>query len=139
LLFCIEKDVEGTYGLNCWNVWHRVSRGRRGCPLLFGSWYVLHVVQANLALKNVEMHKGLMGTKLLRMNRVLGCVNANKAALSLAKSSNCRCAVEASWNVMAHAQKPDFVFRAKRTSPFKSARGGGSSFDYWQPRCAHQR
>jgi len=29
--------------------------------------------------------------------------------------------VEASWNVMPHAQKPDFVFRAKRTSPFKSA------------------
>jgi hypothetical protein len=28
---------------------------------------------------------------------------------------------EASWNVMAHAQKPDFVFSAKRTSPFKSA------------------
>ena len=27
---------------------------------------------------------------------------------------------------MAHAQKPDFVFRAKRTSPFKS-RGGGAS------------
>ena len=24
---------------------------------------------------------------------------------------------------MAHAQKPDFVFRAKRTSPFKSAGG----------------
>ena len=35
------------------------------------------------------------------------------------------------WNVMAHAQKPDFVFRAKRTSPFKSARGGDvSSVDY---------
>ena len=31
--------------------------------------------------------------------------------------------VEASWNVMSHTQKPDFVFRAKRTSPFKSARG----------------
>ena len=31
------------------------------------------------------------------------------------------------WNVMAHAQKPDFVFRAKRTSPFKSA-GGGRQF-----------
>ena len=31
--------------------------------------------------------------------------------------------VEASWNVMVHAQKPDFVFRAKRTSPFKSAEG----------------
>jgi len=28
--------------------------------------------------------------------------------------------VEASWNVMVHAQKPDFVFRAKRMSPFKS-------------------
>ena len=36
-----------------------------------------------------------------------------------------RC-VEASWNVMAHTQKPDFVFRAKRTSPFKSA--GGRQF-----------
>ena len=34
--------------------------------------------------------------------------------------------VEASWNVMAHAQKPDFVFPAKRTSPFKSA--GGRQF-----------
>ena len=29
--------------------------------------------------------------------------------------------VEASWNVMAHKQKSDFVCRAKRTSPFKSA------------------
>ena len=26
------------------------------------------------------------------------------------------------WNVMAHAQKPDFVFRAKRTSPLKLTR-----------------
>jgi len=34
--------------------------------------------------------------------------------------------VEATWNVMAHPQKPDFVFRAKRTSPFKSA--GGRQF-----------
>ena len=42
------------------------------------------------------------------------------------------------WNVMAHTQKPDFVFRAKRTSPFKSA-GGVSSVDYCQPRCARQR
>jgi hypothetical protein len=29
--------------------------------------------------------------------------------------------VEASLNVMAHAQKPDFVFSTERTSPFKSA------------------
>jgi len=28
--------------------------------------------------------------------------------------------VDCVWNVMAHAQKPDFVFRAKRMSPFKS-------------------
>ena len=27
------------------------------------------------------------------------------------------------WNVMAHAHKPDFVFRAKRMGPFKSAEG----------------
>ena len=30
-------------------------------------------------------------------------------------------AVDCSWNVMAHAQKPDFVFAAKPTSTFKSA------------------
>jgi len=41
--------------------------------------------------------------------------------------------LDCDWNVMAHAQKPDFVFRAKRTSPFKSAGGGVSSVDYWQP------
>jgi len=32
----------------------------------------------------------------------------------------CRKLVDCVWNVMAHAQKPDFVFRGKRTSPFKS-------------------
>ena len=36
--------------------------------------------------------------------------------------------VRASWNVTSHAQKPDFVFRAKRTSPFKSARWAGRQF-----------
>ena len=34
--------------------------------------------------------------------------------------------VQASWNMMAHAQKPDFFFRTKRTSPFKSV--GGRQF-----------
>jgi len=29
--------------------------------------------------------------------------------------------LEARWNVMSHARTTDFVFRAKRTSPFKSA------------------
>jgi len=29
-------------------------------------------------------------------------------------------AVDCIWNLMAHAQKPDFVFRRKRTCPFKS-------------------
>jgi len=31
-------------------------------------------------------------------------------------------------NVMSRAQKPDLVFRAKRTSPFKSARWAGRKF-----------
>jgi hypothetical protein len=35
-------------------------------------------------------------------------------------------------NMTSHAQKPDFVFRAKRTSPFKLARWEGvSSVDCW--------
>jgi hypothetical protein len=34
--------------------------------------------------------------------------------------------VDCVWNIIAHAQKPDFASRAKRTSPFKS--GGGSQF-----------
>jgi len=42
--------------------------------------------------------------------------------------------LEASWNVMAHAQKPRFRLSAKQTSTFKPA-GGVSSVDYWQPRC----
>jgi len=33
------------------------------------------------------------------------------------------CSAQSSWNAMDYAQKPDFVFRAKRTSPFKSAEG----------------
>ena len=44
--------------------------------------------------------------------------------------------LETRWNVMAHAQKPDFVFRAKRTSRFKSAGRGVSTVEYWRPRCA---
>ena len=36
--------------------------------------------------------------------------------------------VEASCNVTSHAQKTDSVFRAKRTSPFKSARWAGRQF-----------
>ena len=42
--------------------------------------------------------------------------------------------VEASWNVMAHAQKPDFVFRRIDESIYIG--GGVSSVDCWQPRCA---
>ena len=36
--------------------------------------------------------------------------------------------VDCVWNVTAHAQKPDFFFRAKRKSPFKSVAGGGRRF-----------
>jgi len=35
--------------------------------------------------------------------------------------------VGASWNAMAHAQKSDFISRAKRTSPFKSAKASVQS------------
>jgi len=42
------------------------------------------------------------------------------------------------WNVMTHAQKPDFVFRRK-ARVYLNRRWGVSSVDYWQPRCAHQR
>jgi len=48
------------------------------------------------------------------------------------------CLVEASWNVMAHAQKPDFVFH-RNGGVYLNRPGGVSSVDYWQPRCAHQR
>ena len=41
------------------------------------------------------------------------------------------------WNVMAHAQKSDFVFR--RNGRVHLNRRGVSSVDYWQPRYAHQR
>jgi len=44
--------------------------------------------------------------------------------------------VEASWNVMAHAEKPDFVFRWNGRVHLNHR--GVSSVDYWQPRCAHQ-
>ena len=46
--------------------------------------------------------------------------------------------VDCVWNVMAHAQKPDFVFRRNGRAHLNRP-GGVSSVDYWQPRCAHQR
>jgi len=39
---------------------------------------------------------------------------------------------------MAHAQKPDFVFR-RNGQVHLNRPVGVSSVDYWQPRCAHQR
>jgi len=38
---------------------------------------------------------------------------------------------------MAHAQKPDFVFR--QNGRVNLNQRGRQSVDYWQPRCAHQR
>ena len=37
---------------------------------------------------------------------------------------------------MAHAQKPDFVFRRNGRVHLNRPPGGVSSVDYWQPRCA---
>jgi len=45
--------------------------------------------------------------------------------------------LERVWNVMAHAQKPDLVFQ--RNGRVHLKRRAFSSFDYGQPRCAHQR
>jgi len=39
---------------------------------------------------------------------------------------------------MAHAQKPDFVFR-RNGRVHLNRQGVVSSVDCWQPRCAHQR
>jgi len=38
---------------------------------------------------------------------------------------------------MAHAQKPDFVFR-RNGRVYLNRQGAPVQF-YWQPRCAHQR
>jgi len=46
--------------------------------------------------------------------------------------------LEASLNVMAHAQKSDFVFRRNGRVHLKRP-GGISSVNYWQTRCARQR
>jgi len=46
--------------------------------------------------------------------------------------------VDCVWNVMAHALKPDFVFR-RNGRVHLNLPGGVSSVNYWQPRCAHQR
>ena len=47
-------------------------------------------------------------------------------------------ALEVSWNVMAHAQKPVFFFRLNgRVHLYR--RGCVSSVDCWQPGCAYQR
>jgi hypothetical protein len=46
--------------------------------------------------------------------------------------------VDRVWNVTAHAQKPDFVFR-RNGRVHLNRRGASGSVDYWQPRCAHQR
>jgi len=46
--------------------------------------------------------------------------------------------IEANWNVMAHAQKPDFVFQ-RNGRVHLNRPVGVSSVDCWQPGCAHQR
>jgi len=61
-----------------------------------------------------------------------------EAALRLRKEStgSSYSQVEASWNVMAHVQKPDFIFRRNGRFHLNRLRGGVSSVDYWQQECA---
>jgi len=47
--------------------------------------------------------------------------------------------VEHVWNVMAHAQKPNFIFQRNWRVHLKWRGGGVNSVDYWQPRGAHQQ
>jgi hypothetical protein len=47
--------------------------------------------------------------------------------------------VDCVWNVMAHAQKPDFRRKGRVHLNRRAGGGGVSSVDYWQPRCAHKR
>jgi len=49
-----------------------------------------------------------------------------------------RVLVDRVWNVMAHTQKSDFVFRRNGRVHLNRPRGV-SSVDYWQPRCVHLR
>jgi hypothetical protein len=51
-------------------------------------------------------------------------------------NSICKTWVDCVWNVMAHAQKPDFVFQRKGRVHLNRPGGGVSSVDYWKPRCA---
>ena len=44
--------------------------------------------------------------------------------------------IEASWNVITHAQKPYFVFRRNGRIYLNLWGRGRHSVDYWQPRCA---
>ena len=54
-------------------------------------------------------------------------VDADKTGSCIADSSFVQCMiVEASWNVLVHAQKPDFVFRRKGRVPL--TRRGGRQF-----------
>jgi hypothetical protein len=49
--------------------------------------------------------------------------------------SNAKAVVDCVWNVMAHAQKPEFVLQRNRWAHLNRS-GGVTSVNCWQPRCA---
>jgi len=69
-------------------------------------------------------------------------INALKNPFEIAwkfeAANSSRTLVQASWNMMAHALKPDFVLR-RNGRVHLNRPGDVSSVDHWQPRCAHQR
>ena len=89
-------------------------------PYVVKSCYVSDEISTGLVLKwslpgSLVEHAGLFSCKVVYWRYAVDCV----------------------WNVVAHAHKPDFVFR--RNGRVHLNRGGVSSVDYWHPRCAHQR
>ena len=63
--------------------------------------------------------------------------NVSSLVLSLCMSDSST-KVDLTRNVMAHAQKPESGF-LRNGRVHLNRRGEVSSFDCWQPRCAHQR
>jgi hypothetical protein len=77
---------------------------------------------ANEPTKRVILHQ-LSDCEYSSTERVMLCLRV-RSHLQIGVASNPVCAsssgilAKADCNMTAHAQKPDFVFRAKRTSPF---------------------
>jgi len=83
-------------------------------PVHVSSICVLHQ-EVKIALPSLWYHHTYWWTSGAQVGRGLCYISSHTNNSSIIKLHRIFIAVEASWNVMVHAQKPDFVFRAKRT------------------------